>query len=802
MTTRRTGTKANIAADVGKLPCTSVTEGARQGRGNVSPSSSSLPPPPPPPSSSSSTPYRHHHHHHRKHNPNTAGDSPRVTVAGDVDDDDDDDDGVDVCNGNSSSNNNNGDNDGDGGGADDDDEAAVTKAREDANKSPKRRKHIVTVDTSKAKTSLEALRASLSQLKWKEYPFGRRQPCDIYWHGTSFHDSENVCSGIVNKFPGMSELVRKVNLSRALRTMQQLFPDEYTFYPGSWILPEEFPLFEADKLREKDPSRKLTFIVKPDSGSQGDGIFLISSPQELHAAGCLRGRPTIVQEYVQRPLLLEKLKFDIRLYVLLSSLEPLEVYVSREGLCRFCTEVYQEPNPKNLHRLYMHLTNYSLNVHSGRFVHSDSASTGSKRTLGSLLGRLAARGLDVHRLWRDLVGLVLKTVLALAPGLRVGHHAEEGRGRRAGGRGGGGPECFQILGFDILLQRNLKPVLLEVNANPSLKIDHDLEVSPGVFDSVSSPVDEEVKVAVVRDALRVVATRIRRSANTASPRRASIENCDVRLRASDIAHEASGRDPKLTGFADDDDDDDDDDGDSEDLGIGGLPPPCLKQVYPRFSRQFSHLRVVERAARLFLRFLGLRGDASLRMGPTEFRTFSRNCKLCTPSISMAYIDILYIDVTRRWNCTALQETGMSFQAFVDAFRQVAGRRFPSLPLSLQVEALVELCEGRIENASRRRGPAQPQPQPPPPPPHPPPHPHPRPPHTHPPHRRHLSPHRRRLAHSPARQPTCPSAAGGVAETATAAAAATTRSGGDTATHATAYSGAVNTAGAREQPSPK
>lgn len=42
------------------------------------------------------------------------------------------------------------------------------------------------------------------------------------------------------------EMVRKINLSRAVRTMHELFPEEYNFYPRSWILPEEFQLFAAE----------------------------------------------------------------------------------------------------------------------------------------------------------------------------------------------------------------------------------------------------------------------------------------------------------------------------------------------------------------------------------------------------------------------------------------------------------------------------------------------------------------------------------------------------------------------------
>lgn len=35
-----------------------------------------------------------------------------------------------------------------------------------------------------------------------QFPMGRRAACDIYWHGVSFHDNENIVSGQVNKFPG------------------------------------------------------------------------------------------------------------------------------------------------------------------------------------------------------------------------------------------------------------------------------------------------------------------------------------------------------------------------------------------------------------------------------------------------------------------------------------------------------------------------------------------------------------------------------------------------------------------------
>ena len=76
----------------------------------------------------------------------------------------------------------------------------------------------------------------------------------------------------------------------------------------------------------------------------------------------------IVSRYIPNPLLINDLKFDLRIYVLISSFDPLRIYIYDEGLARFASEPYK-PGCKN--NRFMHLTNYSLNKRSENFIQNE-----------------------------------------------------------------------------------------------------------------------------------------------------------------------------------------------------------------------------------------------------------------------------------------------------------------------------------------------------------------------------------------------------------------------------------------------
>jgi len=72
----------------------------------------------------------------------------------------------------------------------------------------------------------------------------------------------------------------------------------------------------------------------------------------------------IVSEYISNPLLINSLKFDLRIYVIMTGVNPLKIYRYKEGLARFATKSY---NLDDMNSKYTHLTNYAINKNNPDF---------------------------------------------------------------------------------------------------------------------------------------------------------------------------------------------------------------------------------------------------------------------------------------------------------------------------------------------------------------------------------------------------------------------------------------------------
>ena len=111
----------------------------------------------------------------------------------------------------------------------------------------------------------------------------------------------------------------------------------------------------------------------------------------------------------------------------------------------------------------MHLTNFAINKQNEEFTHggeSNSESEGHKRSLVSILKILERKGIHAEKAMNAIADIVIKTIITVQPNLSHIYRSCQADDYE-------NQMIFEILGFDIMFDRNQKPYLLEVNHSPS-----------------------------------------------------------------------------------------------------------------------------------------------------------------------------------------------------------------------------------------------------------------------------------------------------------------------------------------------
>ena len=306
----------------------------------------------------------------------------------------------------------------------------------------------------------------------------------------------------VNHFPGTWGIGRKDALGRNTAAMRKKFGSHFAFHPKTYVLPAEAWHLSNAMEQQRSAGQRPTYILKPSAAACGKGIFwyniffypfhkkkkkkkkktgikLIDKPPSINAA-----KPCVVQEYISNPLLIDGLKFDLRLYVCLTSISPMRLYIYKEGLVRFATEKYPKDDKggKQSTNKYAHLTNYSINKTNSKYnVEGDGdGDDSSKWSLTTFRNWCSENKIDWNLIKVQIDDIVIKTFLSIEDTIysQFQQHVRSDNG------------CFEIFGFDVLLDDNLNAHLLEVNIMPSI--------------NTQSALDSEIKANFVADLFTLV----------------------------------------------------------------------------------------------------------------------------------------------------------------------------------------------------------------------------------------------------------------------------------------------------------
>jgi len=261
----------------------------------------------------------------------------------------------------------------------------------------------------------------INSLGWKTIQDEKKESrCNLFWiDSATIHERFRSILPwqMINHFPGMPNIARKNRMGQNLNKIAKVFPKEYGFFPRTWSLPAELADFRTqfDQTTGLGLNNKV-FIIKPDAGCQGKGIFLVRSWDQVP-----QQEGVVAQLYIKKPLLIDGFKFDLRLYVLVTSVKPLRMFLFQDGLVRLCTEPYVKPTKQNLSQVCVHLTNYAVNKNSSNFheAETEDDDAGSKRSLQWFMQSIAEEHGEkkAKYLWKRFGTIAVRTVMSILPTL-------------------------------------------------------------------------------------------------------------------------------------------------------------------------------------------------------------------------------------------------------------------------------------------------------------------------------------------------------------------------------------------------
>jgi hypothetical protein len=222
--------------------------------------------------------------------------------------------------------------------------------------------------------------------------------------------------------------------------------------------------------------KKSVWIIKPgENSNRGNGIEVSDSVEEIRSiiSNNQKGRSWIVQKYIRNPYLINKRKFDIRCYALVTSLNGVtQGYFYKEGYLRTTSCDF---DPNDVKNKFMHLTNDAVQKHCPEYGKFES---GNKLNYKEFQKYLESTGNTT-----DFYETVLPKIKQL-----IKHSIEAVFNQLNPDRK---YHTFELLGYDFLLDSKLNPYLIEANTNPCLELS-----SPYLSCLIPAVVENAIRIAV------------------------------------------------------------------------------------------------------------------------------------------------------------------------------------------------------------------------------------------------------------------------------------------------------------------
>ena len=232
---------------------------------------------------------------------------------------------------------------------------------------------------------------------------------------------------------------------------------------------------------------KNMWLLKRDNLNRGRKIKVLSNLDDIiKEMNTLYEQKSpnvlLIQKYIEQPLLYHKRKFDIRIWVLFTYINcenKYEVYVFKEGHLKACSDEFNIDSDD----LFIHLTNYSVQKHNKNFSKTE---IGNEISFNDFQNELNEKSIKEDKknidFKKDIFPEIIK-IIAISANSVKGKINLSYRSN-----------CFEIFGYDFILDINYRPFLLEINTNPGYE-----ESSPLIKMLVPRMIDDAMKLTIDKE---------------------------------------------------------------------------------------------------------------------------------------------------------------------------------------------------------------------------------------------------------------------------------------------------------------
>ena len=283
----------------------------------------------------------------------------------------------------------------------------------------------------------------------------------------------------------------KESLYNIYLKQRYFFKNDYNYMLETYIYPKD-KIIIFNNFKDYEIESNNLWIIKQKEENSDTKAHLFKSLKNIP-------KEFVMSKYLSNPHLIRRKKYHLRLYVLVSGIKPLRIYLYNEGFAHIARRKFSL-DKKHFDSKKVHLTNSIRNNNNNfYFIDEEAKTINNRMNLFEYKNYLKKENIDYNPLREKLIDIIIKTVISGYEYLLTKLEEYNLNDR----------SFFNLFGYDFIVDSNYDPYLLKVSKRPDLRINDQKDkvineklfidtlnivgIIPFSHDEKGEPLDEEYK---------------------------------------------------------------------------------------------------------------------------------------------------------------------------------------------------------------------------------------------------------------------------------------------------------------------